>query len=255
LRLLGVEFDACWEMLGLGERPPTVALPSPGRTLAERRRLLDSVLDALRRRGLADGSGLDRRVAGLLRLLAHPDYQLDLRLFSHSAGSLVAIGAVAGGYGVLLSQQADHISIRPARPAQMVIEVVGLVGPMAAAVGRTVNLPAEIFDTARQMAADGTLWTMADHLVELGIPRLDASSCVHMCTGALTYGQLALCSIPTVPRASAHVDRLPSKRRRLFLTTPQARTRGEHGHGLSTGCLTTGTAGGRTTRRGEWRPG
>jgi len=30
VRLSAVEFDACWELLGLGDTPLTLELPSPG---------------------------------------------------------------------------------------------------------------------------------------------------------------------------------------------------------------------------------
>ncbi len=195
VRLSTVEFDACWELLGLGNTPLTLDLPSPGRTWRERRKVLSSVLAALRGRGLADRSAPGNMVAGPLRLLARPDYQLDLRLDRRGgqdsrAGAMTAIAAAAGGYGVLLAQHRDEIRLRPVRPAQLVPSVVGLAGPMTAAAGRVVNMPAEVFDAAREATTDGKLWTMADQLVARGIPRLDAAAWVRMCTGIVSVGRL-----------------------------------------------------------------
>lgn len=92
------EFDACWELLGLGDLPLTLRLPSPGRTWAQRHQILTSVLVKLRRRGMAERSAPGERIAGPLRLLARPECQLDLRLDGDPrVGPLVGIGAAAGG--------------------------------------------------------------------------------------------------------------------------------------------------------------
>jgi hypothetical protein len=190
LRLSAVEFDACWELLGLGSTPPALRLPSPGHTWQERHEILTSVLAGLRRRGLADRSAPGNRVAGPLRLLAGPDYQLDLRLRDGRHGTLIGIGASAAGYGVLLARHRDQLRLRPVRPAQLVDAVVGLAGPIRAGVGRAVNMPAEVFDAAREATTDGKLWTMADQLLARGVPRLDAASWVRMCTGIRTVGQI-----------------------------------------------------------------
>jgi hypothetical protein len=55
VRLSAVEFDACWELLGLGDTPLTLELPSPGRTWAERHRVFTGVLAALARRAWSSG--------------------------------------------------------------------------------------------------------------------------------------------------------------------------------------------------------
>lgn len=189
VRLSAVEFDACWELLGLGDPPLTLELPSPGRTWAERHLVLTGVLAALARRGLVERSAPSAAVAGPLRLLARPDYQLDLRL-SGPDGPVICIGAVAGGRGVRLVQDGDQLRLTPIRPAELVAATIEPIGPMRAGLGRPVNIPAGVFDAAQRATTDGKLWTMADELVARGVPRLDAASWVRMCSGIRSVGQL-----------------------------------------------------------------
>jgi len=189
LRLSAVEFDACWELLGLGETPPTLELLSPGRTWAERHRVLTDVLGGLRRRGLVERSAPSEAVAGPLRLLASPEYQVDLR-FAGPDGPVTGIGAVTGDRGVRLVRLGDQLRLLPIRPGQLVTAMVELVGPLRGGPGRQVNIPAAVFDAAHRATTDGKLWTMADELVARGVARMDAASWVRMCTGIRSVGQL-----------------------------------------------------------------
>lgn len=189
MRLSPVELDACWDLLGLGDPPATLRLPSPGQSLSDRRRHLDSVLTGLRRRGLAGGSGPDEHLAKMLRRLARPDRQLDLILRGEQ-GTLVAIGADARGSGVLAVRHDEQVTLAPVRSTALVPALVGVVGPMTPGIGRTANLPADAFDAALKATRDGNLWSLADRMVETGIPREDASSCVRMCLGVRRLGQL-----------------------------------------------------------------
>jgi len=85
-------------------------------------------------------------------------------------GTLVAIGADARGFAVLAVRHGDQITLAPVRSTALVPTVVGLIGPMTPGVGRAANLPAETFDTAREATRDGELWSLADRVVEMGIP-------------------------------------------------------------------------------------
>jgi len=200
LRLSAVEFDACWELLGLGDTPLALDLPSPGRTWAERHRVLTDVLAALARRCLVQRSAPSAEVAGPLCLLARPDYQLDVR-FGGPDGPVTGIGAVAGERGVRLVQHADQLRLVRIRPARLVPAMIELIGPIRAGLGQAVNIPAGVFDAAHRATTDGKLWTMADELVARGIPRLDAASWVRMCTGIRSVGQLGTaCWTAGVPR-------------------------------------------------------
>jgi hypothetical protein len=184
------QLDACWELLGLGDAPCTLSLPSPGRTWSERRQVLAGVLEQLGQLGLADGAVPGEKLASPLRLLAGPDYQVDLRFGGDLVDTAVAIGAVAGSEGVVLVRSGEDVVVRRMRSARMLPTLLGLLPPLRAGVGRSVNIPADMYDDARGATVDGNLWTMADHLVAGGLPRLDAGSWVRMCTGIRSFGQL-----------------------------------------------------------------
>jgi hypothetical protein len=189
VRLSTVEVEACFELLGLGEPPPSLQLPSPGRTLPERQNHLDAVLLGLRRRGLADRNRPSEELAGPLRVLARPDRQLDLRIHSPH-GELVAIAAAARRNGALAVRQGDQMTIGTVRRTALVPAVVGLIGPMTPGPGATVNVPADLFEEAWETATDRHPASLVDRLTEMGIPRRDVSSLIHMCRGTGALGQI-----------------------------------------------------------------
>ncbi|HEY2203324.1 MAG TPA: ESX secretion-associated protein EspG [Pseudonocardia sp.] len=198
-----MELDVCWGLLGLGDRPLTLRLPSPGRTRAQRRHVVAGVVGAFARRGLVEPgpAGPCRQpgpgrpvgaVAGALRLLARPDHQVDLRA-TGPAGPVTVIGAAGGGCAVRLVRAGADVALRPVRPSALAASVVAVLDrdrPVRAGTGRPVNIPAEVFDAAQAATADRKLWTMADELVALGISRPDAASWVRMCTGIRAVAQL-----------------------------------------------------------------
>lgn len=190
VRLSPIEMDACFELLGLGETPPTLDLPSPGRTVPKRQDHLDAILLDLQRRGMADRRGPSEQVTELLRVLAHPDHQLDLRMYDEHRGGLTAIAAARRGNGVLTVYEGNQISLAAIRTSALVPTVVGLVGQMCPGRGAAVNVPADAFDTAWQATTDGQLSDLVDQLTEVGIPRADVVSCMHMCRGIRALGQL-----------------------------------------------------------------
>lgn len=201
LRLSAVEMDACWELLGLGDTPLTLTLPSPGRTFAERDQLLADTLAGLRARGLADDSGPCGALARQLRVLSAPEHQVDLRLGGAPYGDIVGIGAVYGQQATVVLRRGELIRLLPVRPARVIHTLLGAAGPLRPGTGRTVNIPAEVYDDAQRATTDGNLWTMADQLVERGVPRTDASAWVRMCTGVRSFGQLGTTFWPEgVPR-------------------------------------------------------
>ena len=156
------QLDACWELLGLGDTPCILSLPSPGRTWSERRRVLVGVLEQLGQLGLADGAVPTDRLASPLRLLAGPDYQVDLRFSADLVDTAVAIGAVEGPEGVVLVRSGADVVIQRMRSARMLPTLRGLLPPLRAGSGRSVNIPADMYDTARGATEDGNLWTRAD---------------------------------------------------------------------------------------------
>jgi hypothetical protein len=191
LWLSAVEFDAVWEVLGLGDRPSVLALPSPGRTVDERRRLLATVLDRLRDRGLVPsrpGTGPHRWVAEILEVLARPRQVLEL----YFTGDRIAIAAVAGQRATLAARHGDHLWAVGMSPGQVVPAMIDMLGEVTPGVARPVNLPAQVLDDAREAAArmpDATMWTVADELTSRGVRWPDASSLARIYAGVHGVGQ------------------------------------------------------------------
>lgn len=189
-RLSTVELDACYELLGLGGTPPMLDLPSPGRTVPERRDHLDTVLLGLRRRGLADTDQPNDQVAGLVRVLARPDHQFDLSIHGRPDDRLVAIGAAASGRGTLAVRRGDQVSLTSVRSAALVPGVIGLIEPINPGRGASMNVPADLFEAAWKATTDGHLSSFVERLTDMGVPRANVSSCIHMCHGIRAVGQL-----------------------------------------------------------------
>jgi len=185
-----VEFGACWAALELGDPPLLLELRSPGHTVAERDLLRRRALAGLRERGLSDGRRPAEPLTSVLRLLAQPDYELDIRLGGGRRGMLLGIGAVAGAHGVVVLSGDGPLRLLPRDGARVAATLVGLAGELSPGVGRPVNIPADLLDEARAAARDGNLWTLADELVGRGVSRLDAGSLARMCDGIDTVGQL-----------------------------------------------------------------
>lgn len=189
VRLSAVEMEACFELLGLREAPLSLQLSSPGRTVPERQEHLDAVLLGLHRRGLADRNRPSEVLAGPLRVLARSDHQLVLRIHSPD-GTLVASAAAARGDGALAIRRGEEVTVAAVRGTALVSAVVSLIGPMTPGRGAAVNVPADLFDEARQATTDGHISSLVDWLTEMGMRRGDVSPLIHMCRGIRALGQI-----------------------------------------------------------------
>ena len=190
LLLSPVEFVACWAALDLGDPPLLLELRSPGHTVGDRDELLRRALAGLRERGLCDGGLPPEPLASALRLLAQPDYELDIRLAGGRRGMLLGLGAVAGARGVVVISGDGPLRLLPMDGARVAATLVGLAGELTPGVGRPVNIPADLLDESRAAARAGNLWTLADELVRRGVTRQDAGSLARMCDGIDHVGQL-----------------------------------------------------------------
>jgi hypothetical protein len=194
MTLSGAEFLAAWHVLGLGESPVELRLRPPGHTIADRDRAFDAQLVRLRERGLAamDDAGIRPRprLTAALRLLAEASLAHDLRLSS----GLIALGAVDGESGVVLAgaggQEQQVLRLVEVRGPTVVAALVELVAPIRTGRSRTVNLDGDTLDHARAQMRDGNVWTLAEKLVELGTPWVDAHALARMCTGVVAWGQI-----------------------------------------------------------------
>ncbi len=142
--LSAVEFDVVWDGLGLGPTPVVLQLASPGRTHAERRRLVADTWAALRVRGLVGPYGPDPALDGLLRLLAAPAERVELRAWGRSR-----IRAVAAGRDdarMLARRRGDAVVLEPC--ASLPSAVVGLLPPAPPGPGRAAAVPTAVLAAA-----------------------------------------------------------------------------------------------------------
>lgn len=191
IHLLEAEFVACWQILRLGDLPLALALRPLGATHTERRRLHSETLATLAHRGLAGPHGLSASLAELLQQIANPTYQVDIRIAGGPPGMIVGLGTITGQHGVLvIAVPNSPLQILPLSTTYLPQALLDLAGPLTPGQGRPVNIPADLLDHACRSASDNNLWTLADQLVSLGVPRLDASSLVHMCTNIQKIGQI-----------------------------------------------------------------
>ncbi|SHG91540.1 ESX secretion-associated protein EspG [Streptoalloteichus hindustanus] len=192
-----VEFEVCWERLGLGDLPYVLDLPSPGRTREERRDLVAGVLDQLRARDLADDRGLHPDLRDQFDLLAHSSWAVDTRLISDRV--VRARGAASGHRGVVAVIDGARVVLRSMPDHTVVTEMVGLAGDAPVSRARSVSVRAAALDAAVRDGAGGADSTdggdpksLAGRLVEEGERPDDAHRLAHMLDGVVHRGQFSV---------------------------------------------------------------
>lgn len=139
-----VEFDVLWERLGLGATPVALRLPSPGRSLDERREVVAAGWQALRERGLAGPEGPDPELARLMRLLARPAGQLELRATWGHSVRVVAAGSP--GSGALAVRQDATVTLGAC--GSLPAALLGVLPPAPPGPGRSATVPTEVLAAA-----------------------------------------------------------------------------------------------------------
>jgi EspG family len=118
--LTAAAFEACWEILQLGETPWQLEPPRQGSTALARRTFVAEVLTRL----LSAGPELAEK----LRLLARPEWMVDVRL---RADRLIAgLAACRGADGVFAVRCGEEIALIEIRAANALATVVNLLGPL-----------------------------------------------------------------------------------------------------------------------------
>ena len=141
--LTATTFEACWEVLGLGETPWQLEPPRRGLTSAERQAFVAEVTAQLRAAG--------PELPAWLRLLARPAWSVDVRL---RADDLVA-GLVAGrgSLAVLAVRHADEIALVDVPAAAAVDAALDLLGPVRPGPGRPTTVILADSPTAPEVRA------------------------------------------------------------------------------------------------------
>jgi EspG family len=191
--LTAVEFDVLWAHMGLGPTPAVLRLPSPGRSAAERRDVLRAGWQGMRERGLAGPSGADPEIARLLRLLARPTHQLELRgAWSHHVRS---VAASASDTGVLAVRQDATVTLAPC--SSLPLAVHDVLPPRPAGPGRAATAPSSVLADA--LAAHGT--GVRSALRARGVPGSDAGLLERMLTSG--PGRAQVVALATGPAGIA----------------------------------------------------
>ncbi len=212
--LSAVEFDVLWDRLGLGPTPVVLQLPSPGRTHAERRRLVADTWAALRVRGLVGPGGPHPALDGLLRLLAGPAERVELRAWGR-----LRIRAVAAGRddaGVLARRCGDAVALEPC--ASLPSAVVGLLPPAPRGPGRAAAVPTAALAAA--LARPSGTGLRAD-LVDRGAAPDEAGPVawmLHGLDGRAQLGALATDHRGTLRRSAEVLEVLDGPRGRYLVT-------------------------------------
>jgi hypothetical protein len=184
--LTAVEFDVLWEWLGLGATPVVLRLHSPGRTYAERRRIVAAGWHGLRERGLADVTGPDPEIVRLMHLLAMPTQQVELRMRLGRELRVVAAGR-PGTTALALRQDATIALSRASHPVTAALEALP---PATIGAGRVITLPSADLEAA--VAEQGGGRGVAETLVARGLVEEDANQVEAMLRGTVRRGQLSV---------------------------------------------------------------
>jgi hypothetical protein len=194
VRLSTVEFEVCWDTLGLGELPHVLDLPSPGGTVDERRRIVRDVHDGLRARGLANEQGLHPDLAGLFAVLNRYSWAVDARLVLDRP--VRALGAQAGRIGVLaLVDETERSVLVYSVPADAVLgELVAHLPELPAPARRveSVRVPADVLDAALAEVGGADPMALADELLCRGERPATAHGVAYLAEGTGWQGQFGV---------------------------------------------------------------
>lgn len=149
-----LEFDVLWESLALGEMPLVLKVESPGRTHAERRRLVEDAWRAMENRGFARSAAEYERLAELVRLLARPEHEIDGRLwFGAKVGSIRVLAAARGADAVLATLTTEGLTLREVAPSGLAREALSSLPPLDAGPGESVTIPSRQLEAAARDVA------------------------------------------------------------------------------------------------------
>ncbi|RKT53451.1 ESAT-6 protein secretion system EspG family protein [Saccharothrix australiensis] len=201
-----LEYDLCWDHLGLGEQPTILSIPSHGSTAEERRALLDDARRALAARGLLDRGEPDPRLAGWLDLLARPEREVDARLRLDDGPRVRAVAAARRGHAVLAVLTAESLTLSRIDETMLADAVVALLPPHQAPRSRSISLPSADLEKAAEAAGESAT-RLALALRDHGVARPDAQKVASVLGGVVRMGQFGAAIRP--PRNGA-----PGPRRR-----------------------------------------
>ncbi|MGH3759065.1 ESX secretion-associated protein EspG [Actinophytocola sp.] len=185
LTVSALEFDVLWEHLALDAMPLVLRVPSPGRTDAERARLVRLAWDGLERRGLGRPVEPDPRLARLLSLLRRPNREIDGRLWV--GRQLRLFTAATEDDAVLATLAGDKLALRPADASGLPRYALSVLPPAPAGPGQSITLRTADFEAAARESTDQGKF--AATLRNRGVRPSDATQLAEMIGDVVNQGQ------------------------------------------------------------------
>lgn len=138
-------FDFLWEAAGLGEMPYPLRVRSHGATVDERSLLRERTHNELKARGLRDHFGrLEPHVEDWFAVLARPTLSIDaLHIPDFRAHPIGILAASDGSRGVVATQTADGIWVRPTIPDGLASTVVDMLPAGKRGTEASITLPVD----------------------------------------------------------------------------------------------------------------
>jgi hypothetical protein len=186
--LSALEFDVLTEHLELDGVPLVLKVPSPGRTHAERAKLVASAWRAMSNRGLISGGELDADLEWMLRLVAEPGREVDGRSWLQRSVRVLAAAEKDGERAVLVVKDGDHLSFSAVSAAGLPRAAISPLPELPAGPGRSVSVPSDVLDAAAHEVGDKTE-QLASALQRRGVRPDDAEVLGEMVAGAVAQGQ------------------------------------------------------------------
>lgn len=191
-----LEYDICWESLGLGEFPTVLGMNSHGFTMDERRQLAQQAWASLRYKGVVDGSGdLHPDVVDALETLARPEWELDARLRAQNQPMFRAMVACTGDLAVRAMLDTENLVLERISPTSLAWSMVDLLPPHPTGTGQSVTLPADALDRAAANSGEDKQ-QFRTALVTEGLSLADAGRIADLVDDVQRMGQFGVARTP-----------------------------------------------------------
>lgn len=199
--LSAAELDGLWELLGLGEPPYPLALPSPGVSRDERVALLADLRTTLTERGLLVADRIDERLAIALRVVAGSGAVIEAQV---SADRHMRVRAACDdGTAGMVVQIDDRARVHWLAPARWHEAVMELLPPLPPAAGQSITVPAEELREGLRLLADGSgRSAFEDELRRAGVGGVEARWVIGLATARQMIGVQLTVSAPGTPDAA-----------------------------------------------------
>ncbi|GAB3684388.1 ESX secretion-associated protein EspG [Saccharopolyspora tripterygii] len=188
INLSALEFDVLTEHLEIDSVPLVLKVPSPGRTHADRAKLVASAWRALTKRGLISGGAIDAELERMLRLVAEPGREVDGRSWLQRSVRVLAAAESIGERAVLAVKDGEHLSFSPTSASGLPRAAVSRLPELAPGPGRSVSVPSAALDEAAAEVGDKAE-QLLPALQRRGVRPDDAEALAGMVAGVVAQGQ------------------------------------------------------------------